>query len=78
MKSIKLQPMPTSGIPVEEVSQTKGYFLGGLFPDQDEVMERLRKQQEEARKPSRITAFMNENPDFANALLGSFRDYYRR
>jgi hypothetical protein len=71
----KLQPMPTSGIPMEEAAATKGYFLGGLFPDREEVMERLRKQQEEARKPSRIATFMEENPDFARSLASVYRNY---
>jgi hypothetical protein len=78
-KKIELQP-------IDEVAQTKGYFLGGLFSGslfksneevKKEVEELKRKREEEARKPSRLTTFIKDNPELANALASTAMKYFK-
>jgi hypothetical protein len=88
-KKIELQPIDERDrqrLSLREVAQTKGYFLGGLFSGslfksneevKKEVEELKRKREEEARKPSRLTTFIKDNPELANALASTAMKYFK-
>jgi hypothetical protein len=64
-----LQPMPD----LKDLPAIKGYFLGGLFPSQSDIQEKMRQIEEERKKPSlreRINQWGNDpaNQDFVQSL----------